>query len=330
MKKLILILSALAVLAPSCSRDDAPVSPFGAGVCIAKADVGAAAGQLSVSVETAGMWRVSSDAPWLGFDVAGGKGNGAFTVYFTSNESDITHLMKTRTARIALCLDDTMVADTLVLVQQGFISEQPSVDVKADPAVKVEIDSRAVVSRTLLCLSRTGADNISALDGWIASQNADYTVIDGSVTAADDEFNIVGCNFGELDPDTEFTTFKTVIDNTMNASFDTGADWIVAGQMYHYSMMQTGYPQTPAWYPKDAEGPEFRSDRYAWQNNLYDVLWMKNKKFLSTYTDDAFHSWCADYVYVSASVLAKVSDIEILPVPVEGMEHKPLKLTLKY
>ena len=83
-----------------------------------------------------------------------------------------------------------------------------------------------------------------------------------------------------------------------------------------------GSPQT------DASGEEFREDRYAWQNNMYDLLWMKTQGWVETYKDEDGRSWQADYVYVSASVLDKASSVEIVPVPVSGMMHNPVMVVL--
>ena len=120
------------------------------------------------------------------------------------------------------------------------------------------------------------------------------------------------------------------VDLNLETENQSGNDWIVCGQMYHYSAMQVGYQNTPSWYPSNASGDEFRADRYAWQNNLYDLLWMKTQGWVETYTDADGHSWQADYVYVGASVLDKVSSVEVLSAPVQGMLHKPIEVLLKY
>ena len=92
--------------------------------------------------------------------------------------------------------------------------------------------------------------------------------------------------------------------------------------------MQTDYPSTPDWYPQTTEDPRFRSDIYAWQNNLYDSVWMYNQDFVSTYTDAEGQSYSADYIYVTGSVFAMLTSVQLLDV--EGLSHKPVKLTLKY
>jgi hypothetical protein len=95
-------------------------------------------------------------------------------------------------------------------------------------------------------------------------------------------------------------------------------------------MMQSSYPATPSWYPTDVEDPDFDADRYAWNNNLYDCLWMSERNFVQTWTDQADgKSYMADYVYVSRDVLASIYSVERLD-KVLGMEHNPIKITLKY
>ena len=95
-------------------------------------------------------------------------------------------------------------------------------------------------------------------------------------------------------------------------------------------MMEARYDPTPAGYPADASGPEFDADRYAWRNNLYDCVWMLRRSWTSTYADVAGHSWRADYLYASKQAWNTVSGVEVLEIPLEGMTHNPIKLTIKY
>jgi hypothetical protein len=123
--------------------------------------------------------------------------------------------------------------------------------------------------------------------------------------------------------------FTGMVEDTYNA-YNSPSKWIIGGQMYHYSMMQSSYPATPSWYPTDVEDPDFDADRYAWNNNLYDCLWMSERNFVQTWTDQADgKSYMADYVYVSRDVLASIYSVERLD-KVLGMEHNPIKITLKY
>jgi hypothetical protein len=93
MKKMIFILTLVAVLINvSCSKD----APYKAGPTVGEIYVTAEAGRLSVFVETTGQWRVTSGADWLSLDVEGGHGQGAFTVSYLSNESDILNVKASR------------------------------------------------------------------------------------------------------------------------------------------------------------------------------------------------------------------------------------------
>ena len=92
--------------------------------------------------------------------------------------------------------------------------------------------------------------------------------------------------------------------------------------------MQTDYQKTPEGYPQSTADPRLMSDIYAWQNNLYDCLWMYEQDYVQTWTDDDGNSFCADYIYASVSVFTKVESVELIDV--EGLTHKAIRLTLKY
>ncbi len=305
---------------------------FKGGNCIAVAEVSASEGMLSVLVDTDGSWRLDCDAQWLSFDVKGGSGRQAFTIRYDSNTPDVINLKSARTAKIAISLDGPRVSDTLLFVQRGFLGGGSGASVKPDERIKLEFDSAAITEGTFICCSSDTLADDSALRSWIQSQGADAFVIDGVVEGSlpGGSIAISGCNFEGLSADEEYLAFKAAVDATVNSSFDSGAQWILAGQMYHLSSMQTGYPSTPSWYPADAKGSAFRSDRYAWQNNLYDAVWMARRDYVSTWTDADSHSYCADYVYVSSAVLGAVSSIEVVDAPVSGMTHKAIVIKLKY
>ena len=332
-KHLLLIIPAvLAAAAVFCSCEkEGDTDPFASGTCIAQARVGAGQGSLSVAVETSGMWRLSCSEEWLHFDVEGGVGKQAFTVFYESNSSDIINLKPARVAKIAIKLDSPMVADTLVLVQQGFLGGEIQTTVKPDSRIKLEFDSKAITEATFVCCSSEGLDDDTALLAWINGQGADAYVLNGTVNGTlPGGIKVAGCNFAGLSAADEYAAFRAVVDGSVNSSFDSGTEWIVAGQMYHLSSMQSAYPSTPAWYPADAKGDDFLSDRYAWQNNLYDTVWMSTRDYVSTYTDAEAHSYSTDYVYVSASVLDMISSMSVVAAPVAGMAHKAIVLNLKF
>lgn len=333
MKKTFHIISVLLLAAGLCScengKDDAV---FKSGSCIAIAEVGAAEGSLSVLVDTDGSWRLDCDADWLSFDVKGGSGRQAFTVRYGSNIPDIIDLKSARTARIAISLDGPRVSDTLLFVQRGFLGGGSDANVKADKRISLEFDSAAITEGTFICCSSDSLADDSALRSWIQSKGADAFVIDGVVEGSlpGGTVAVAGRNFAGMTAEEEYQAFKAAVDSTVNSSFDSGTLWILAGQMYHYSSMQTGYEATPSWYPTDAKGDTFRSDRYAWQNNLFDAVWMARRDYVSTWTDAESHSYSADYVYVSSAVLGTVSSIDVVDAPVPGMTHKAIIVKLKY
>ena len=92
--------------------------------------------------------------------------------------------------------------------------------------------------------------------------------------------------------------------------------------------MQTDYPNTPEWYPQTIADPRVRSDIYAWQNNLYDCVWMYSQDYVTTWTDSEGNSFSADYVYASVSVFSKITSVELIEIP--GLDHKAIRIALKY
>jgi hypothetical protein len=324
MKKLLYIIL-IGLLAASCSKTVVINDPYSPGVCVGEIILGSTEGSMSVSVEADGPWRLECDQNWLRTDVTSRNGDAAFTVYYNSNVSDISDLREARTAKIAILLENSLKADTLVLVQRGLYRVEPVHKVVADPDLVLEYILPQEQLVTVLCCSGEGTADV---DAFIAQQNADITVKDGEVTGEVEGLNVVGCNFAGMSEDEEFEAFRAMVNSTFNAGPDAGDNWIFAGQMYHLSSMMIGYADTPKWYPQSTTDTRFRSDIFAWQNNLYDCVWMYNQKYVKTYTNSNEESYTADYVYVSPAVFSKVEAVELLDV--EGMSHKPIKVTLKY
>lgn len=329
MKIRIFILIAAAALAFSCSGKTEVIPAFQPGSAVAVCRVGASGGEVSVLVETQGQWRLRSADPWISTDVPGGSGRGAFTLRYDANQSDILNLRPGRIGRIAICLEGTGKADTLLVAQRGFLTPETSIPVTEDPSLKLEFESPLTVEVKLIVASSEGASSEAVAD-WAQGYAATICVVDGVVSGGIDGLNVLGCNFEGQSQDQELASFHEAILSSVGSALVSGNDWIVCGQMYHYSAMQVGCPDTPSWYPSNASGDEFRADRYAWQNNLYDLLWMKTQGWVETYSDADGHGWQADYVYVGASVLDKVSSVELLSAPVSGMLHKPIAVLLKY
>lgn len=293
------------------------------GKCLDTHFVTAESGNLSVLVDTKGTWRVSCDDSWVSFDVAGGVDRQAFTLTWESNESDVLSVKSTRKADILIRRDDSMMADTLRLVQQGFIRKDYPMTGSEASGISLEYVKTTPKTMTLICCSAEGCSQ-EELQTWAESQ-ADVVVM-GECHTDNEGIRVAGCDFKGLDADSEYTAFTKLISETINSSPKAGSDWVICGQMYHRSQMQVGYPSTPQGY----ENGDFRSDVHAWQNNMYDVVWMKMQDYVTTYTDENGFSYAADYVYVSATLLPKVYDVEVLACPLAGMKHNPIRLTLKF
>ena len=122
----------LGALICACTKNVEIIDPYSPGSCIGKIELGAAAGTMSVSVETSGDWRVETADEWLTIDTKGRTGNGAFTVYYESNESDVMNLRSGRVGKVAIRHAESKKIHTLVFVQQGFYP------VAADAEVVVE------------------------------------------------------------------------------------------------------------------------------------------------------------------------------------------------
>ena len=307
------------------------------GNVLGEIEVTASAGSISVSVETVGRWIVyeADDASWVSFDVRGGIGNGAFTVSYQANMSNVVDVKSSRKAKIVVTSEDYAKSDTLNIIQQGFYSDiRPSV-VNPSAEIVLEYVESPAKELTVVYCSTDGITDMNAFSDWAA------------------QFDVVACGNGFIKPESEskgiysvcsvddvnfvsadfskeggYEQFRNIVDATYNA-YNSPSKWVVGGQLYHYSMMQTGYTSTPSWFPSDIDESEFDSDRYAWNNNLYDCLWMSQRDFLTTWTSEENKSYMADYVYVSRDVLATICDVCILD-KVHGMTHNPIKITLKY
>ncbi len=116
------------------------------------------------------------------------------------------------------------------------------------------------------------------------------------------------------------------------SGYDTpgaGAKWLIGGSFYYYSAMETGYPDTPSWYPANPSDNVFLPDRQMQAANLVDCVWMSHRGFNPTYTDGD-RSWRADYVYASTSLWNAATMVRVLDAPLPGMKHKPIEITIKY
>lgn len=238
---------------------------------------------------------------------------------------------------------------------------------RGDHEIGIEFEVPETVTRTVLyCNTESLAEaDVAAFTAWAVAQQADLIACCGPAELAPEAgYRIVAteraafASKGELDAAAEplcagrallasldgiryvvaafdpeengYTRFVELLDASYNAPEHAAERWFIGGSLYHFSMMETGYDTTPAWYPADASGHEFDTDRYAWHNNLYDCIWMLRRSWTPTWTDASGRSWRADYLYASKSAWNTLTGIEVLEIPVEGMTHKPIKFTIKY
>lgn len=336
MRKYIYVLI-IAAAAISCGKSGLDIE---SGNVVGEIEVSASAGRISVSVETVGRWIVyeADNASWLSFDVQGGVGKGAFTASYQANLSSVVDAKSSRKARIVVTSEDYAKSDTLNIIQMGFYSDIRPSEVKQSEEIVLEYVTPETKTLTVVYCSAEGVTDQTALARW-AEQFDVVACGNGFIRPAvgsEDKFavctvgdvNFVSADLGQVfNEGKEYEAFVDIIEETYNAQ-NSPSKWVIGGQLYHFSMMQTAYPATPSWYPSDIDASEFDSDRYAWNNNLYDCLWMSERDFVTTWTSKA-GSYMADYVYVSRDVLATISQVQKLE-PVHGMTHNPVKITLKY
>ena len=336
MRKYIYVLI-IAAAAISCGKSGLDIE---SGNVVGEIEVSASAGRISVSVETVGRWIVyeADNVSWLSFDVQGGVGKGAFTASYQANLSSVVDAKSSRKARIVVTSEDYAKSDTLNIIQMGFYSDIRPSEVKQSEEIVLEYVTPETKTLTVVYCSAEGVTDQTALARW-AEQFDVVACGNGFIRPAvgsEDKFavctvgdvNFVSADLGQVfNEGKEYEAFVDIIEETYNAQ-NSPSKWVIGGQLYHFSMMQTAYPATPSWYPSDIDASEFDSDRYAWNNNLYDCLWMSERDFVTTWASKA-GSYMADYVYVSRDVLATISQVQKLE-PVHGMTHNPVKITLKY
>lgn len=330
MKKTAIIFIMALLAAISCTKD---AELWSDGPVIDEVYLSSSSGSLSVAVEATGVWRVSTEAKWITLDVDGGLGKGAFTFYYTTNEASVTSDTGTRTALITVCSDDNAKKYHLRVVQQGFNSEYFPGKTEGGQPVKLEFRTQSIEDKIIIVCTSDGAPDAEAVRTW-AEGHSDLAIVDDEVIGGIGEINARAVYIEGTDSLASYPVLLDIVDNDYNASPYAGSEWIVAGKMNHYSMMQTGYPDTPKWYPADPYGDEFRSDRLMWKNNLFDCVWMSQRSFVRTFSfqpeEGETRAWQADYAYLSKSVLSCVYSVELLDAPVEGMTHKAIQITLKY
>ena len=248
MKKFsILFLTALVVL--SCDKNSALVGPGGA---LGQAYVTASAGSLSVSVETQGSWnvRVEDGFEWVKTDVFSNVGNAAFTLYYDDNVSVPGSVRRSRRASIVIATQEYGRADTLYLVQQGIVPvDYPKVTPVPGP-VQIDFEQAPLKTLRILYASADGVD-ADAVKNWGVSQGYDLIACGnrflhpaetgGVGLYAITDFS--GIRFLTIDlasvaENDRPAAFRQILDENYTPASPSG-DWILGGQLYHLSMMQT-------------------------------------------------------------------------------------------
>lgn len=366
MKKIGLLLALAALAAVSCTsgKDD-----YKAGRKVGEIYVTAQSGAKTVLVALDGLWRVIPQEAWMSTDVNGREGEGAFTVYYGSNESDFVQTNKTRRGAIVLRNLKSMVSDTLYIIQQGTPDGTEYASAPQDAYIEF-IDTPLTKVQALYANIRGNA-NLEEVAGKINASPAqlfcliwDETLVEqfaaqytGTWSSLVYDGDLLMVNKSELpeglaiiqqDPasisldldditwqlsdfDPEEASLPQLM-SLLESGFNrpgAGAKWVIGGSFYYLSVMEAAYPQTPSWYPSHPDDEAFLADIYAQTNNLTDCIWMSHRGYNPTFTSGD-RSWRADYVYASNQVWNAAVDVRLLDAPVSGASHKAVSLTIKY
>lgn len=359
MKKIIVILYAALCLLSCSSGTDVPV----AGKCIGEIYVTARSGAKSVLVDLPDLWSVKPQQEWISTDVNGRKGNGAFTIYYGSNESDFVVTNATRRGAVVIQNLTTMVADTVYIVQQGTPDGREYSSSPQDSYIEF-VDTKLTRLKVTYANFRGCTDN-GAVSAWLAACKSDVIafawteegisglqlenllsfdhlgIINNSSFSVDrseygtNPHSLEMCLDGKVyeiaDFDPEGNAILQLTD-LLNRGYnrpDSETSWLIGGSFYYLSAMETGYPDTPSWYPTNPSDVIFEADRYAQSNNLTDCIWMSSRKFNPTFSSEG-KSWRADYAYASYSVWNTAIDVKVNDIPLSGICHKSIDITIKY
>lgn len=360
MKKFLLYLSILAEVA--CTTKIAEPS---AGETLGEIYVSAQSGAKSVLVNLDGLWRVRSLSDWMSVDPNGGNGKSAFTIYYGSNESDYANTNNTRKGTVLVENLETMVADTLYLLQQGIPDGVEHSEMRTGSYIEfadINLTRLQILYANLQgCKQEDINSYIKGADAQLlglvldesSSISTDYatetygnlafvnksgypmTAIASSDCPTSIVVDIDGIlcqvsDFGKELPDgaSRFDQAERLL-STAYCAPGHGKRWIIGGSFYYYSVMESNYPNTPSWYPSNPHDPSFDADRHMQSNNLVDCVWSASRQFNPTF-NDAGKTWRADYIYASNSVwnAAVLSSVE--EPTIKNASHKMLNLILKY
>ena len=348
MKKRIITLLTTALALLSCKEVPQAPAP---GKGLGEIYVTAAPGNRSVLVKLDGLWRVRPQEEWLHTDVNGREGEGAFTFFFDSNESDFVHFRPVRRGAIVIQSLSTMIADTLWVIQQGIPDGTEYDSRPQDSYVEFPEGQLQTVSVLYANLKGVAASEVTS---WAASQKADIQCIisdeglaitlgDGTaaettgtlddpaaVLAKVGKLNLALADFGET-PEADDSYYLAAV-SLLSQSYDmpdAEENWLVGGSFYYLSVMEAGYASTPEWYPSNPASADFEADRYVQSSNLTDCVWMSRRDFTPTWTS-AGKSWRADYLYASHSVWNATTLVQVLDNVPAGASHKAILMRIKF
>ncbi len=321
------------------------------GKAIGEIYVTAAPGSRSVLVKLDGLWRVRSMESWLSTDVAGREGEGAFTFSFDSNESDFVNFKPVRKGAIVIQSLETMVADTLRVIQQGIPDGKEYANSLLGSYIEFQEDRLEDIS--ILYANLKGAST-AAISAWIASVGADVNCIIGddglsvvlsdgtpaTITGTMDSPAAVFAKYGRLNcaladfgetPESDGSYYDAAV-RLLSQCYDkpdAEENWLLGGSFYYLSVMEAGYPSTPSWYPANPAAPEFAADRYVQGSNLTDCVWMAARDYTPTWSSSG-RSWRADYLYASHSLWNATTMVKVLDNTPAGASHKAIMIRIKF
>lgn len=317
MKKYIYML-ALSVVFAACRSIDAVPQVYTCEV-----ELPAAEGSLSFMVDTEGGWRVETSAPWLSLDRSSAEGKAAVTVTFKANMPQAAESCPSRTGIIALTKADRTSRLEIALNQFGLNTEFRSSGnegVFSKGGFNIEYYLPAYEEVSAVYCSSDGLADKSSLEDWLYNSetlsDVDVRIMDKGIHQAGDIVFVFDTFDKEADLYARIRDFISGIPNDGRI--------VTGGTFWYKPVMEVGCENTPESYPASVSSAEFDADRYCWQNRWSDCIWLRYRDFTPTYNDE----WRADYLYVNRDALPTVRDVAVLPRPIDGMLHNPLKIIL--
>lgn len=357
MKKILCIISAFVALSCSGTIYEQPSAGENLGTLV----VGRGSGKQSIYVNMTSEWQVRSLSSWISLDVSGRSSESAFTISYQSNESGLLADAVAREGQLLLINLSDFTADTLTVFQPGLADgtvyetqlKGNKLELQYEEFIKLSviyanlqgktfeegetiISSRSEDIKAIIwdvdCSKKYAEahpDDCVNLDNLLIVGTAgDFVKTDNpaSIIANLDGINIQLADFASFDAEgrTSFNQMRNLLDSGFNSS-GMGGRWIIGGSFYYYSLMETGYDNTPQWYPRDVDSELFLSDRLVWESNLIDCIWMVSRMFNPTYSDGE-KSWRADYVYTSREVWNGADAVSLIENP--ELQHSMISLTL--